>query len=63
MLVSRHFNALAALAVIGLTGLTTAAIAAGPSSQFDLNGDIGTPGVYDFPTLSALAPTTQTVTY
>ena len=61
MLISRHLNALAALTVIGLTGVTGAAIAAGPSSQFDLNGDVGTPGVYDSSSLSALPATSETV--
>jgi hypothetical protein len=63
MLISRQLNALAALTFIGLTGLTGAAIAAGPSSQFDLNGDVVTPGVYDFSSLSTLPATTETVTY
>ena len=47
MLNSRHLSSLAALTFIGLTGVTGAAIAAGPSSQFDLNGDVVTPGVYN----------------
>ena len=63
MLISRQLNALAALTFIGLTGLTGAAVAAGPSSQFDLNGDVVTPGVYDFSSLSTLPATTETVTY
>jgi hypothetical protein len=63
MLISRHLSALATLFVIGLTGLTGAAVAAGPSSQFDVNGDVGTPGVYDFSSLSALPATSETVTY
>ena len=45
MLISGHLNALAALTFIGLTGITGAAVAAGPSSQFDVNGDVGTPSV------------------
>jgi hypothetical protein len=63
MLTSRHLKSLAALTVIGLTGAAAPALAAGPSSQFDLNGDIGKPGVYDLFSLSALPATTQTVTY
>jgi hypothetical protein len=63
MLINRHFNSLAALTLIGLAGMTGGAIAAGPSSQFDLNGDIGTPGVYNYASLSALPATSQTVTY
>jgi hypothetical protein len=63
MLVSRHRNAFAALAFVGLTGVTGAAVAAGPSPEFDLNGDVGTPGVYNYDSLSKLPPTTQTVTY
>jgi hypothetical protein len=59
MLISRHLSALATLTFIGLTGMTGAAVAAGPSSQFDLNGDVGTPGVYDFSSLSALPATTE----
>jgi hypothetical protein len=63
MLISRHRNAFAALAFIGLTGMTGAAVAAGPSSEFGLNGDIVTPGVYDYASLFKLPATTQTVTY
>jgi hypothetical protein len=59
----RHLNPLAVLAFVGLTGMTSVAIAAGPSTQFDLDGDIATPGVYNYASLSALPPTTQTVTY
>ena len=54
MLISRYFSALAALTFIGLTGMTGAAFAAGPSSQFDLNGDVGTPGVDTLSSLTAL---------
>jgi hypothetical protein len=46
-----------------LTEVTGAAIAAGPSSQFDLNGDVVAPGVYNCARLAALPATTQTVTY
>ena len=63
MLTSRRLNSFAALTLVGLSGMTGAAVAAGPSSEFDLNGHIGTPGVYDYASLSALPPTTQTVTY
>jgi hypothetical protein len=63
MLNSRHPASLAALTVIGLAGMTGAAFAAGPAAQFDLDGDIGTPGVYDFSSLSALPSTTEAVTY
>jgi DMSO/TMAO reductase YedYZ molybdopterin-dependent catalytic subunit len=63
MLNSRRLSSLAALTFIGLTGVTGAAIAAGPSSQFNLNGDVVTPGVYNYASLSALPATTQTVTY
>jgi hypothetical protein len=59
---SRHLNPLAVLAFIGLTGMTGAA-GAQQSSQFVLNGDVVTPGVYDLTKLSALLATTQTVTY
>jgi hypothetical protein len=45
MLIGRHLNALAALTIISLTGLTGSAVAAGPSSQFDLNGDVVTEAV------------------
>jgi hypothetical protein len=48
---------------MGLTGMTSVAIAAGPSTQFDLSGDIVTPSIYNYASLSALPPTTQTVTY
>jgi hypothetical protein len=63
MLISRHLSALATLTLIGVTGMTGAAVAAGPSSQFDLNGDVGTPGVYDFSSLSALPATSESATY
>jgi hypothetical protein len=63
MLIGRQLDALAALAFINLTGLTGAAVAATPSSQFDLNGDIGTPGLYVSSSLSTLPATTETVTY
>jgi len=63
MLNSGHLSSLAALTFIGLTGMTGAAIAAGPSSQFDLNGNVVTPGVYNYASLAALPATTQTVTY
>jgi hypothetical protein len=60
---SRHLNSLAALAFIGVAAMTSAAIAAGASSQLDLNGEIGDPGVYNYASRSALPATTQTVTY
>src|SRR3984957_16512767 len=63
LLTSRLLQARAAPPPIGLTGAAAPALAAGPSSQFDLNGDIGKPGVYDLFSLSALPATTQTVTY
>jgi hypothetical protein len=63
MLTSRQVNTLAVLTVIGLTGMTRAAVAAGPSSQLDLSGDVGAPGVYDYSSLSKLPATTETVTY
>ena len=63
MLISRYFRALAALAVIGLAGMTGAAIAGGPSSQFDVNGDVGTPGVDTLSSLTALPAITETATY
>ncbi|HEV7479703.1 MAG TPA: hypothetical protein VGO05_05395, partial [Roseiarcus sp.] len=63
MLIRRQLNAVTALTFISLTGLTGAAVAAAPSSQFDLNGDVVTPGVYDFSSLSTLPATTESVTY
>ena len=63
MLISGHFNALAALTFIGLTGITGAAVAAGPSSQFDVNGDVGTPSVDTLSSLTALPAITETATY
>ena len=63
MLISRQLNAVTALTFISLTGLTGAAVAAAPSSQFDLNGDVVTPGVYDFSSLSTLPATTESVSY
>jgi hypothetical protein len=63
MLASRLRNTLAALAFTGLAGMTGAAVAGGPSSQFDLNGDVATPVVETLSSLSALASTTETVTY
>jgi len=63
MLNSRHLSSLAALTFIGLIGVTGAAVAAGPSSQFDLNGDVVTPGVDTLSSLSALPATTEIATY
>ena len=57
-----RFNSFVALTFVGLAGMTGAAVAQ-QSTQFDLNGDIVTPGVYDYTSLSALPATTQTVTY
>ncbi len=59
-----HFNALVALTLIGLAGMTGSA-AAQFSSQFDLDGDVATPGVYNYASLSApaLPATTEKVTY
>jgi hypothetical protein len=63
MLIFRHRNALAALTFIDLTGLAGAAVAAGTSSQFNLNGDVGTAAVANFSSLSALPATTESTTY
>ena len=63
MLISRHLSALATLTFIGLTGTAGGAIAAGPSSQFDLNGDVVKPGVDTLSNLTALPATTETATY
>ena len=63
MLNTRYLSSLAALTFIGLTGVTGSAIAAGPSSQFDLNGDVVTPGFDTLSSLSALPATTETATY
>jgi hypothetical protein len=55
---------LVVLSFLSLGGLTSPTSAAPVSTQFILNGDIGTPGTYDFSSLSALTPAiTQTVTY
>jgi hypothetical protein len=43
--------------------VSVATIAAPVSTQFTLDGAVVTPGTYDLQTLSALPPTTQTVTY
>jgi hypothetical protein len=59
---SRHLNALAVLALFGVTGMASAA-AAQQSSQFLLNGDVATPGVYNYTSLSPLTATNETVTY
>ncbi|HVC62873.1 MAG TPA: hypothetical protein VND19_21230 [Acetobacteraceae bacterium] len=55
--------AVAGLSLIAAMGLAGAANAAPISLQFTLSGDIVTPGTYDLASLSALPPTTQTVTY
>lgn len=60
---SRHLKPLAVLTFVGLTGMTSVAIAAGPSTQLNLDGDVVTPGVYNYASLSALTATTQIVTY
>jgi hypothetical protein len=52
-----------ATSLIAAAALATPAIAGPVSSQFALNGAVVTPGVYDLAALSALPPTTQTVTY
>jgi hypothetical protein len=61
MLTDRR-NSLVALTFIGLAGMTGTA-AAQYSSQFLLNGDVGKPSLYNYASLEALPPTTQTVTY
>ncbi len=63
MLANRHINSLTVLTFIGLAGMSGAAVAAGPSSEFDLNGDVGTPVVETLSSLSALPSTTESVTY
>jgi hypothetical protein len=61
---TNHLNALVVLTFVGLAGMTGSA-AAQFSSQFDLDGDIATPGIYNYASLSApaLPPTTEKVTY
>jgi hypothetical protein len=58
MLIFRHRNALAVLTVFSVSGLAGAAVAGTPS-QFNLNGDVGTPAVENFSSLSALPATTE----
>jgi hypothetical protein len=55
--------ALAGLSLIGVASTGETSFAAPVSSQLTLDGAIGTPGTYDYASLSALSPTTQTVTY
>src|SRR5262249_21453344 len=57
-----RFNSLVALTFIGFVGMTGAAASAGPSSEFLLDGGAATPGLYNYASLSALPPTTQTAT-
>ena len=61
---TNHLNALVVLTFVGLAGMTGSA-AAQFSFQFDLDGDIATPGIYNYASLSApaLPPTTEKVTY
>ena len=60
---TNHLNSLVALTFVGLAGMTGSA-AAQFSSQFDLDGDVATPGVYNYASLSAALPaTTEKVTY
>ena len=54
---------LVALSLISLGGLASPSSAASFSPHFTLDGGIGTPGTYDYSSLSALPATTQTVTY
>src|ERR1700733_245144 len=54
---------LMALSLIGVAGGASQSSAASFSPDFVLKGDIGTPGTYDYASLSALPPTKQTVTY
>ena len=63
MLICLHRNALAALIVFSVSGLAGAAVAAGTSSQFNLNGDVATPAVENFSSLSALPATTESTNY
>jgi protein involved in polysaccharide export with SLBB domain len=51
------------LLLAAASGLSVTAAAASVSTQFTLDGAVVTPGTYDLATLSALPPTTQTVTY
>jgi hypothetical protein len=52
-----------AVSLAAATSLSAVGIAAPLSTQFVLDGTVVTPGTYDLTTLSALPPTTQTVTY
>jgi hypothetical protein len=52
-----------AVSLAAAGSLSAEAIAGPISNQFVLNGAVVTPGTYDLATLSALTPTTQTVTY
>ncbi len=63
MWITGRITGIFAAAAIGVLALPTIAQSAAVSSQFTLSGDIVTPGVYDLTSLSALPPTTQTVTY
>jgi DMSO/TMAO reductase YedYZ molybdopterin-dependent catalytic subunit len=58
-----RYAAVATAVLVGTTALAGPTRAASFSPQFSLTGDIATPGTYDYSTLSALPPTTQTVTY
>jgi hypothetical protein len=60
---TNHINSLVALTFVGLAGMTGSA-AAQFSSQFELDGGVGTPGIYNYASLSAMLPaTTEKVTY
>lgn len=52
-----------ALLLIGIAGFVSPTRAASFSPQFDLDGEIGTLGIYDYSRLSALPAITQMVTY
>ena len=59
----RRIASLIGLPLIAAAGLSGSVMAGPISNQFALTGAIATLGIYDLARLSALPPTTQTVTY
>lgn len=62
-MLSRRVASLIGLPLIAAAALSGSAMAGPISNQLALTGAIATPGIYDLASLSALPPTTQTVTY
>ena len=54
---------LSAIVGLGIPALAVGPAGAVPTTEFTLTGDVVAPATYTLPTLEALPPTTETVTY